>query len=729
MKKTMLIGWIILSFCALGLGLINIPGVSAQALQDDDPSDVITLSDFGYQDVLLRGPIDQVKIPFSLPADWELGSEAKFKLDMAAHFSSILIGQEEPNLDTVVAGYLTVSLNGISLSPVAIQGPGEKSLEMVLPANALQPDPFSGKHELVIQWDSSATCNDLATSVILYASTNMVLPHTSKDFDLDLSQYPAPMYTEDLIFPAEVSLVVPDAPTEAELQAALSIAAGLGRLSDGELLFGLISAGDLNERDHGDNHLILVGRITAFSILGEQPLKSSGEGQGFIQILRSPWNDGRALLVVDGNSDQAIQMAGEAISAGELITGKDKDLAIIETVEIVTAFEELDVDQSIAELLHDDLIMKTVGSATQEISFYLPPGTSVSPEAYFNMIFNHSTLLDYLRSGVIVRINGLSIGSVRLSDASSTMNAVRMVIPPTAVHPGINTLEIQADLMPRDMCQDPRLESLWFTVFSDSTLHLPQAVIPIAGEVSDVLGSFPQPFVHAALSDTIFLMSQTDSAAWNVAAKLAYDLGLHSTVSMGNAGVRFSENTKAEELISNTIIVGQLEKLPLVASLFEILPVPFGEDQILTTEAQARISFQVSPDGDYGFLETARSAANPSASIFVVVGSSEKGLNWAGDALLNASMKRKLMQGNFTIIQGNKVIVENISKTMANVEIPSDNEDIVPALEGTPGPDEGPSLNLPDQYPWILPVWVAVIVIIIGLLIWEIIAMANRSRN
>jgi hypothetical protein len=67
-------------------------------------------------------------------------------------------------------------------------------------------------------------------------------------------------------------IVVPDQPTAGELQAAMSVAAGFGMMTGGDLLLNLVPLGELTEEARVGNHLIFVGKPTGFPDLAQVDL-------------------------------------------------------------------------------------------------------------------------------------------------------------------------------------------------------------------------------------------------------------------------------------------------------------------------------------------------------------------------------------------------------------------------------------------------------------------------
>ena len=114
-------------------------------------------------------------------------------------------------------------------------------------------------------------------------------------------------------------------PTTSELQAALAIASGFGKMTNGNLLLSLLPINQLTPEMQQTHHLILVGDLETISLfenidwpieLDKESLNEFGiqSDDGVIQMAVSPWNESRVILVATGQTDEAISKAGRAIS-------------------------------------------------------------------------------------------------------------------------------------------------------------------------------------------------------------------------------------------------------------------------------------------------------------------------------------------------------------------------------------------------------------------------------
>jgi cellulose synthase operon protein B len=732
MKRTLL------TVCSLALtlmmGLVYLPTGTvhaaqfANSAQQAGAENQVPLSLLGMpSNEYLQGPLDKLTLTFSLPPDWQLTSPGTLQLELTSTFTSLIIAENPINLDHIIAGRLDVTFNGVSLDTTLLQGSGERSLSLALPP--LPPDPLTGLYTLAIQWDAGASCDqNVATSLAIRNTSMLILPHQVVPVPLALGQYPLPFYQVNPAFPISVSLVIPDSPTREELQGAVAIATSLGRLTHGNLRLGLIPASQLSAETNGDQNLILVGKSGAFSILQGENVAAPANGEGFIQMLSSPYHPGRALLLISGASDTAVLNAATALSSGKIITGSDPGLALVGAAPLLTS-EPFSQDQTFTDLGQDQMTFSDFGSTQREVLFYIPAGTSIGADAYLDLVLNHSELIDYLRSGVVVRVNEVPVGSVRLSDTTANLNSVRLILPASAIRPGTNHLEIQVDLVPRNICSDPRRGSLWVAIFPDTLLHLPVGGLTVVTPPTPSLGNYPQPFTNRSLDHTTLVLSASDPQAWSAAALIAYDLGANDGGSPLSPQVLLADPLSALNFSTqNLIVVGNLTHLPVIQSLVSILPAPF-ENGSLAAGVQTLLGYQIDPAQSLGYLEQAPFAADPQIALLLVLGSNDEGTNWALDALKTPNLRAKLAGANFALVQGSNILAQNLQALAATTQPPS-----IPGLTpeassaATPAPGGLPTTLPPRQDLWLVPALVVSGILLVILILAEILAAFRRKK-
>ena len=682
-----------------------------------NPADSIEFNRLGVQqDVFLQGPLDSTTLRFSLPVEWQLKEGAQLQLEFASYLSNLIIAQEVPNLEGAIAGRLEVSLNGVPLEKIVVSGSGEHSATLDIPSEALMSEPY----ELTLQWDASASCeSNLVSSLALHASSLLVLPHNEVDMPLDLSNYPQPLYQAGNPFQQMIKIVVPDQPLVEEIQAALAIAGSFGRMTGGEVEPMLVPASVVDMLS-SVSHFIVVGRSDQFGFLDTAALAEiPNAGSGLIQILPGLHSNSTAIVVVTGADGAAVLKAATALSSGNMLVGAEKDRAFVTELAAVSE-QSFDQDQTFADLNQNELTFKDFGSTKADVNFYIPSGTSIGPEAYLDLAFNHSQLIDYLRSGIVVRINDTPIGSVRLSDTTSNLNSVRIIVPASSLQAGSNRLEIQVDLTARNICSDPRQGSLWVTIFPESLLHLPVVTQAASEIIPAALGNFPWPYTSAPLDATTVYLPVDDSAAWMAAARLAFALGSNDSGGTQALQVAFTETGSViNPENGNAILIGTIQKLPLLVGLQGVIPATFDVSGALAAEVQTQLGFQVDPAQSLGFLELAPAAVTPDKALMAVLGSDSVGLDSAVNALLSSAMRRKLLDSNFAVVQEKRITALQVTAVPAESVPVIPGATGMPAMSATQAASGEPVVTAARRDGWVMPVMVLSALVALGLLLFE----------
>jgi len=628
--------------------------------------DLITFAQLEQEEIAMTGPYDGFSILFGLPADWELTEGAEIELSLRVSFNSALNTAEIP---VISGGLMTVQFNSVTVDILSLTQVGDGSYRLSIPAAALKSKRDDGRMELTLLLDAGFSCDyDQQMIVIVHPTSFLNLPHQSVVPDTNLVNFPSPIY-QDSVFLDSALVVIPDQPSSAELQGVLTVAAGLGNITKNNLMLDLVTASKVTSEQLSSNHLILIGKAETLPLHSELqlplPVGNAGfqmidgnQDDGVIEMVNSTWSTSHVVLVISGNTDVGVVKAAQALSTGVLRPNRYPNMAIIDAVQSRPLPSSQPVDQSLADLGYETELIVGRGLSVLAYDFYVPPGWTVASDAYFDLVFTHSALLNFDRSGLVVSLNGSPIGSARLTDvtASSAKNQVAIDLPASEVVPGINTLEIEADLLPVDNCSTPNLQGLWATVWADSILHLPLLLTPIDPTSTFDLSAFPAPFAFdPSLNDTAFVLPQNDLDAWNAAVRIAQYLGDQGNVPVVTLKSFYDQLPEGERANYNLMVVGRATQMPIVGELNDGLPAPFIENSDIAQEDSMQVIFRFPPDTPLGYLQLLNSPWNNERVIIAALGSTTQGVKWSGSALIDSPMRSQIA-GNFAVINDQQVI-------------------------------------------------------------------------
>ena len=392
-------------------------------------------------------------------------------------------------INTVYQGdsTLTVLLDGRILGVIPLTQLGEKTISIPIPLEQLETENTDQVTTLRFVLESGIVCNlNQRTAVYIHPTSQFSLPHELVPPDTNLVNFPRPILQNSFISDSAL-LVIADKPTAAEMKAALIVSAGLNSLSTSSVTLGLTTASLLTEEEMKAGNIIFIGNAASLPVLQKlklpMPIKNNvfenaggNQDDGVIQLINSPWNNSYVVLVASGSTDIGTVKAAQAISTGVIQPNKTSNLAVIDKVDLKEVMSSQVVDRTLTEMGFGATLFQRRGLNSIQYTFNIPSGFTVSTDAYFDLIYGNSALLDFNRSGIVARLNGRPIGSVRMSTDTANLatNKSRITIPPAAILPGRNILQINANLVPIDECTPPNVnQGLWVNIWPRVALAPP----------------------------------------------------------------------------------------------------------------------------------------------------------------------------------------------------------------------------------------------------------------
>jgi hypothetical protein len=732
--------------CALLLsGFLFSPTTAAPQVQKASLQTMLSFAMLGQPDTLMRGPYSTTNLRFGLPTNWAFQDGANLHLILTSSLvtdSPNPVGEGQP-----IGASLTVTLNKKLITMIPLVVGTNVPYEISIPKDALVPTLNDGRHDFELLLDASTDCDTAnrlhQTTVMVSSVSQFTLPYIEQAPAVDLRQLPRPIYQRDSVYPVNTIMVVPDQPSAQEMQAALTVAASLGRMTDGNLPFSLLNASQVTVENLKTSNMIFLGKASALSRVQDVNLPAplvnkafTPQGiqpdDGILQIANSPWNSGRSVLVVSGNTDAGVVKAAQALSNGNIQTIETSNLAIVTNVAPPILADPSTDSALLAQATHtfkdlgyDVKTLAGPGKSEFVVDFYVAPGFLAGDDSYLDLRFNNSSLLEFSRSGLTVLLNGNLLGGLRLSDETAATVTQRINISPSLILPGDNQLRIQATLAAPSQCSLANSSDLWVSILPESTLHLPlrQAVIDINTQQN--LGVYPYPFINTpTLSNIAFILTKNDPAAWTVASQIAYGLGNRVNGPILDPVVAY-DGAIPDEIRNNRdlIIVGLPTDLKFLADLKDSLPAPFDANQNTPLVKNQQVTYRFSPGTSLGYLELLAAPWNPARTILAVVGSTNEGIQMAGNALTDPALRSRLT-GNFALVNADNISVVDthtgigLGGIAANPVATSQAVLPVPTLLA----------SVPVARPvWILPMVGVLVVLIVVILIFALIASRRES--
>ena len=715
-------------------------------------SEIITWEQLGQSEIRLRGPYDSAVFLFGLPANWKLTGGTQLNLYLGTFINTGVTSTSQsgeidqyqnPLLDRFIGGTLTVKLNDYTLGEISIDQIGDFEREIPIPLEAFNSPRADGLMVLNFLLDTGASCRDFyQINLTIRTQSNIVLPHDFILPDTDLAGFPSPIF-QDSFIPDSAILVIPDQPSAAELQTALTIAAGLGNLSYGYLTLDITTYTALTTEQKMANHLIFVGKASSFSMPkeltfplpvngGEIQIEGSGPDDGFIQMINSPWSDAHVILLVTANTDQGAIRASQALSTGILRPNSTPNLVVVQQVRKDTVPATQPVDQSLTDLGYwQGSTLSGQGRHRDSYNFNIPLGWTVAPDANFEIVFNYSELLAYEGSGISVLVNGNPIGSIHMSEelTDQSYHRKQMIIPASVVVPGINRLDVEAYLTPLDECLPDDFEGLWVKIWPESTLHLPLSLASTELFSRFNLDFYPEPFIYnPSLENTAFVLMQNDLESWRAAIQIASFLGDQSNGQITTLSAFYGDEVPYEERTKYSfILIGLPSQMPFVEEMNYAMPAPFSIGSDVANGDFFQVDYLIPPDSPLGYIELFSSPWNADNVVLAILGNTQQGLNWASSTLVDPTLRPKLA-GNYAEIIGRQVLTYDTRTSMSSS--PVNYPPQVPTeTTVAPTPSVVSTSYPPQTSIWVFPALIISLVLFVLILIVVIIRNWLQARS
>ncbi len=701
-----------------------------------EAEDEYSFTELGFAEETINGPFGATRLRFAVPPNWELTVGAEIQLDLAFFYSlpdrTDLVYETE-----VFGGLLRVVFNDVTLASVLLDERGERTVSIPITAEALAPARDDGQHELELQLISDESClYGIDVVVVVHQTSRFILPHRVVAVETDLAQLPLPIYQPGLIVPNSATFVVPDTPSRGELRAALMVAAGFGRMSGEELLVQLVKASDLTPELRALTHLVYIGKPSGLPDLSSLPLLvaadsfTSGAGSpedGILQLAASPWNEGKAVLVVSGDTDEGVVKAAQVLSSGFVLGTEGPTVSRIASVSPTQVTTIAAANRTLADLGYPTATTTRFGVVISDFDFYVPYGFIPEGDSYFDLVFAHSTLVDYQESGVAVELNGEPVATSRISEETAGYATLRVDIPDNLVRGGENRLSVRFGLIPQDTCAEFLVDNIWFTIFDESLLHLPLIPAPIETGTRFLDLDFYPDFLSLspASGSVAFVVPQGDSGAWQVAADIAANVGDDTNWNVAESELYFADNVPDDVRQNHDLVlIGRASVLPIISELSGVLPASFEAGSDIATVQDLQVTYRLPAWVDLGYLELLESPWNTERAILAVLGSTDVGVISAGNTLATPELRGGLA-GDFALINGEQVLsldtrLDLSAGTSAIATAVPETEVEAPVFEPAP--------EVVSRPEWVLPAIAGVVILmVLVILVAGISALRNRN--
>ncbi|MGI0495073.1 cellulose biosynthesis cyclic di-GMP-binding regulatory protein BcsB [Alkalinema pantanalense CENA528] len=616
----------------------------------------------------LQGVYAESRLGFTRPRTWQIKTAKvlvrfRHSPDLAAGKSNLIVRVNDTSVGSIP----------LNLKQAQI---GESIVE--IPANLLQD---YNEITLVAQQQNTSNCSSaqddkLWTEVL--PDSKVVMDYQTKGFPLDFSRYPYPFFDNLALDTAKINYLMPAQTNPEWLQAASRFHSYMGRLADFRPMETTLVKEAKNFQ--WNDRLVIIGTPDEQPLLKSLKLPLAISGKQFLQADKAPLPDDVGILalstlkngsvpvlVISGNSPAGVTKAAQflvqaqdsQIGTGQFILVTSDQVPEITSPAVRdwpkylpgrSQFNLSDLRGNDGKAFQDVTVR---GSSAPRIDFdfrALPDDRFIRGST-MTVRYSYSGQVDTSKSTISVVVDGIGIGSKKLSNDNGASQETFVVDLPADLITSTSKIGVDFRLVPKapEQCGQITDQQLWGTLHKDSSFNLNRE---ISVQLPD-LKLFTTGYPFAAPQDlsrmAIVLPDKPSETEVMTLLKLSERMGRISQAKSARQEVyttsKLQDSTKK---FKHLVGIGTRDRFPLPEvfqekdgfKLLDGLTRQFKQTQIQTL-----------PDTG-GVVQTVLSPWNSDRVILALTAQTEGGLKQVQDVLNNDSWFYQL-QDDTAIISAN----------------------------------------------------------------------------
>lgn len=363
---------------------------------------------------------------------------------------------------------LTFSVNGKNFySTVMKEKEGKQHIHIEIPKEFLKVGKNTLKVESYVLTNEKST-ETPADWLFAYQSSNVGVIYQNKENEPAIRAFHDRFSGEDNITSKNVALLVPDKANGKELQAATTVLSGYKKI--GQKNSEIIPINQWSNKDYRQKpYVIVVAMYDHLSADYQQQIdRKKLTNNALLKVIT---NNQQQVLIVTSENEEALVAAGKFVANSELMSQVDEaEKFISENTEVDTL--PIRSEQAIQFTKTGDQLQ---GEGRQQRDYFvqLPSNRSIANNSQIYFGYRYSENLDFNHSLVTVFVNGIPIGSKKLSSAHAAGDELDFKMPKDLNVSGDFTVTVSFDLeMRNDVERTEKSQAPWAFITEKSAMAL-----------------------------------------------------------------------------------------------------------------------------------------------------------------------------------------------------------------------------------------------------------------
>jgi hypothetical protein len=509
--------------------------------------------------------------------------------------------------------------------------------------------------------DNGVSCEDnqnVVDWISVQGDSTINYVYTQKPYQPNLNIFPIPFINNLSLAKDKISLFIPDDIDINELESTYYIANSLykRRTWRGVDIKGF-TFDSITEDMKKTSNIVIIGTASKIKPLLNQtnlPIKLNEngylvdnnnqlikDGTGLVMEIPSPWNPYYAVLIVTGNTSQAVRKAASALRDPNF----EKWVLFNKYAFIDNSKTDIQQpidwsDTSFIDLGYKDFVV--YGGGTNSIKYELNLPTNKIPESIdISLHYSVSPLLSGINNSFIsLKVNDFPVSGEKIN-IDNPDRVWDVHINNRNLLPGKNILTFSFNLKfhNRD-CTPDDLSLAWGTIYSDSKLTVKFSKNDISYSFADLDDIEQNISLFIPSAGTIFTKNETIQLIINMATNI---------VNTKEFNIYYdTENIEKVSKNSNVVYVGSMSSNPLLNSLRHHFPFCYVNKQVIIKPTIIPY-LHMSEEPPVGLLELIKSPYDPKQLFLLITADDVNGYDLVIDAFFNP-IKNQYLRGNTALV-------------------------------------------------------------------------------
>ena len=603
---------------------------------------------FVREDVSLPGSAGSSETTFQLPSYWEVG---RVKLLLEVQVSAVS-RKEWSTVTLLVNGNPFYSFHPETGTEAA------QRLEIPVPAGLLVPGSNALKLQTELRsYADEQVCQEdtgIGHWLRIGGASRIETEYTLRPVEDSIRDFNTRITGPDAVAAGRSLVALPADPKAADWEAAVYALTGYARtnlLTDNAIPLLPYSVEHVQNKDY----VTVVGLYDSLpqelkepAVAGFPAGSPDLDNQGLIRLLNV---QDKAVLIVTSRSPELLVKAGRLVANQEQMAQAAGNTLLLDAATDVAK----PAPGFTREIRLTESGNVVTGPFHQEYNYYIamPGNLELGDASKINLDFRYAENLNFDRSLMTVKINGVPIGSKKLHKELAQADRAVFTVPGDLAVSGNFTVTVAFDLEANfNACAAKREDTPWAYITPESLLQL-----QTRQGTELLLNNYPYPFIQDGqfASVTVVLPDRRDNELYRTVGNLFHLLGRYAVSNMGE--IKFSQASASPEELKdrNLIAIGSFRDNAVIRAQNDKLYFRYdGEGtRILSNE---KISLEAGYASTIGTLQLLPSPYG-SGGMLVVTGAEPESVFRASRLLAGEEARWK--------VYGDGVLTDRDGKTQA----------------------------------------------------------------